>query len=89
MLILEPGELSGRQLELIGMAHQIEYEVPLQQGVEHSGVGDRSHVGTHRSHPTEPCCRHLLIEELDGLSHRVGRRETADDGIGSPRDPRR
>src|SRR5205823_7385019 len=79
--IIEAGELGGRRLKPIWMGHQLEQQVPLLQGMEHSGLGEGCLESAHRSDPTEPWSPRLPIEELDGLGHRAGWREAADDGV--------
>jgi len=81
--IVEAGEPCCRQLEMIGMGHQLEHQVPLGQRTEHSGVGERSSECTHGSDPTEAWGSHLPVDQLDGLGRRVRRREAADDGVRS------
>ena len=81
--VVEAGEPLRRHPKLIGVGHQLEQQVPLLQGPEHAGVGERPHVGAHRTDPSEARRCHLPVDELDGLGHRVGRRQTADDGVGA------
>ena len=64
------------------MGQQLEQQVSLNQRAEHFGVGKRRLHASHRADPTETWSSHLPVENFDGLCHRVGPRETADDDVG-------
>ena len=49
---------------------------------QHLAGRQRAVERAHRADAPEPGGRHLPVEQLDGLGHRVGRREAADDGVG-------
>ena len=50
---------------------------------EHGRVGDGVAQRAHGAHAAEARCRHLAVEQGDGVGHRLGRRQPADDGVGA------
>ena len=81
--VIEAGEAGRGRRQLIGMRHQLEDQAPIRQALEDLGRRQGLIEPAHRADPTEAGSGHLVIDELERFGHAVGRRQTADDGVGA------